>query len=121
MKKRRHHMRNIGAALVIAIDIVVIDRIFGEAGGEGVSVACFRRGGEAREKLSELFRLHDDPFRRTCQAATIFARRFVMISSASPMIRSISSLKVGMSWIRPATMPQLQAPASTSPCCMTRG
>src|SRR5690606_39675233 len=31
--------------------------------GEGVSVTCFRRGGEAREKLSELFRLHDDPFR----------------------------------------------------------
>jgi hypothetical protein len=34
---------------------------------------------------------------------------------ASLMIRPISSWQVGMSWIRPATMPQLQAPASMSP------
>jgi len=38
-----------------------------------------------------------------------------MIASASAMIRSISSLHVGMSWMSPATMPQLQAPASSSP------
>ena len=35
-----------------------------------------------------------------------------MISSASRMMRSINSFTVGTSWIRPATMPQLQAPAS---------
>jgi hypothetical protein len=35
-----------------------------------------------------------------------------MICSASLMMRSISSLTVGMSWIRPTTSPQLHAPAS---------
>ena len=39
---------------------------------------------------------------------------------ASAMIRSISSLQVGMSWMSPATMPQLQAAASISPSCRTR-
>jgi len=43
-----------------------------------------------------------------------------MIASASAIIRSINSLQVGMSWISPATIPQLQAPASISPSCKTR-
>lgn len=49
------------------------------------------------------------------QFASTPARRLRMMSSASAMIRSISSWQVGISWIRPATMPQLQAPASMSP------
>src|SRR5579883_1248499 len=57
----------------------------------------------------------------THQAARIRARRLAMISSASRMVRSISSLTVGMSRIRPATMPHDQAPASISPCFMMRG
>ena len=32
-----------------------------------------------------------------------------MIASASAMIRAINSLQVGMSWMSPATIPQLQA------------
>jgi putative transposase len=47
--------------------------------------------------------------------------RWAMISSASDMIRSISSLTVGMSWIRPATWPQDQPPASIWPSTMTLG
>ena len=54
-------------------------------------------------------------------AATAPPSRRRMISSASPMIRSISSLTLGTSWMSPATMPQLHAPASISPCCITRG
>src|ERR1700733_1750382 len=41
--------------------------------------------------------------------------------SASTIMRSISSLTVGMSWMRPTTMPQLQAPASMFPSIMTLG
>src|SRR6476660_5328223 len=41
--------------------------------------------------------------------------------SASAMMRSISSLTLGTSWMRPTTMPQLQAPASMSPSIMTLG
>ena len=41
--------------------------------------------------------------------------------SACRMILSISSLTVGMSWMSPATIPQLQAPASTSPSVITLG
>ncbi len=44
-----------------------------------------------------------------------------MMSSASPMIRSMSSFTPGTSWMSPATKPQLHAPASMSPCCITRG
>src|SRR5271154_1700968 len=44
-----------------------------------------------------------------------------MICSASVMMRSISSFTVGISWIRPTTMPQLQAPASISPLTITFG
>ena len=49
------------------------------------------------------------------------ARRWPIIAFASTMIRSISSLTVGISWIKPATMPQDQAPASISPSVMMRG
>jgi hypothetical protein len=44
-----------------------------------------------------------------------------MMCSASAMMRSISSFTVGTSWMRPTTMPQLQAPASMSPSSMTLG
>ena len=44
-----------------------------------------------------------------------------MMRSASAMMRSINSFTVGTSLIRPATMPQLQAPASISPSIMTLG
>src|SRR5690606_748520 len=63
----------------------------------------------------------DAPAHFSAQAARKPSRRLRMISSASETRRSISSLQVGMSWMRPATMPQLQAPASISPPCMTRG
>jgi hypothetical protein len=43
-----------------------------------------------------------------------------MIAWASAMIRAINSSQVGMSWMSPATIPQLQAPASSSPSCRTR-
>ena len=49
------------------------------------------------------------------------ASRRLMIASASAMMRSISSLQVGTSWISPATMPHDHAPASISPCCITFG
>ena len=42
-------------------------------------------------------------------------RRAVMISSASLMIRSINSFTVGMSLIRPCTIPADQMPPSGSP------
>src|SRR5579883_2156341 len=48
-------------------------------------------------------------------------RRCRMMRSASLMMRSISSFTVGTSWIRPTTMPQLQAPASMSPSIITLG
>src|ERR1035437_7134144 len=44
-----------------------------------------------------------------------------MIVSASVIMRSISSWHDGMSEMRPATMPQDQAPASISPSVMMRG
>ena len=49
------------------------------------------------------------------------ASRRVMMASASAITRSMSSLTVGTSWISPATMPHDQAPAVTSPSCITRG
>ena len=52
------------------------------------------------------------------------ARRFAcrsMMACASRMMPSISSLTVGTSEMRPATMPQDQPPASISPPYMTRG
>src|SRR5262249_27738849 len=49
------------------------------------------------------------------------ASRSAMIASASAMIRSISCFTVGTSWIRPATMPQLQPPASMFPSRMIAG
>ncbi len=59
--------------------------------------------------------------RRAGAQSTIDARRLRMRASASDMIRSMSSFTVGMSWINPATIPQLHAPASTCPSRMTRG
>jgi hypothetical protein len=44
-------------------------------------------------------------------AASMLSNRLRTNSFASVMIRSINSLTVGMSLMRPTTMPQLQAPA----------
>ena len=66
-------------------------------------------------------RWSETPCANSTQAFKNPPSRLLMISSAPDMIRSISSLQVGMSSMRPATMPHDQAPASMSPSCMMRG
>lgn len=58
---------------------------------------------------------------RTAAAQSKPVRRLRISVSASAMMRSISSRQLGMSLIRPATMPHDQAPASNSPRCITAG
>ena len=55
------------------------------------------------------------------QAASMPSSRCRIRNSASATMPSISSLQVGMSWINPATRPQLQAPESMSPSSITFG
>jgi hypothetical protein len=55
------------------------------------------------------------------QAAISRESRWLTMVSASRTVRSTSSLTEGMSWIRPATIPHDQAPASISPFFMIRG
>ena len=64
-----------------------------------------------------------DPSRpaKRAQAASMPSSRWRISASASVMMRSISSLHVGMSWISPATMPQDQTPISISPSSITLG
>ena len=52
---------------------------------------------------------------------SLHASRWLMMAWASAMMRSISCFTVGTSWIRPATMPQDQAPASIAPSVMILG
>src|SRR5690606_5332979 len=55
------------------------------------------------------------------QPLSMALRRSRIMPAASAMMRSISCCTVGTSLIRPATMPQDQAPASISPVFMMRG
>ena len=58
MKKILHHMRDIGAALMRAVDVVVIDGVFGEMAGEARTVAGFRRMRELVQQLREIVAGH---------------------------------------------------------------
>ncbi len=82
-----------------------------------------RMAGIASSRHFALFRVRQADL--LCAAATFPSRKPVnrprMMRSASSMMRSINSFTVGMSWINPTTMPQLQAPASMSPSIITFG
>ena len=58
MKQVLHHMRDVGAALMRAVDIVVINRVFGEMAGETHAVSGFRRKREIAQQLRELVARH---------------------------------------------------------------
>ena len=66
------------------------------------------------EAAARIGRLTEEPSRKPIS-------RPRMMRSASFMIRSINSFTDGISWISPAAMPQLQAPASMSPSIITLG
>ena len=92
--------------------------------GEEALASVRFRGGEARrpptQKARRGVRRASGRFSAPpCQSMPV--RRARIISSASRMMREISSSQVGMSLISPATMPQDQTPASISPCCITFG
>jgi hypothetical protein len=46
MKQVLHHMRDLGAPFVRTIDVIVINRVFGEMAGEARAVSGFRRQRE---------------------------------------------------------------------------
>src|SRR5258708_3189020 len=58
MKQILHHMRDLGAAFGRAIDVVVINRVFGEVAGEARAVAGFRRARELFQQSCELVAGH---------------------------------------------------------------
>src|SRR6185503_6411941 len=58
VKQVLHHMRDIGAASMRAVDVVVIDGVFGEMAGEARAIACLRRQREITEEPCELVAGH---------------------------------------------------------------
>src|SRR6266850_1413545 len=58
MKQIPHHTRDVGAALVRAVDVVVIDGVLGEMAGEARAVAGFRRQREVAQQAREFIAGH---------------------------------------------------------------
>ena len=58
MEKLLHHMRDIGAALMRAVDVVVIDGALGKMAGEARAIAGFSRMRELIQQLREILAGH---------------------------------------------------------------
>jgi hypothetical protein len=58
VKQVLHHMRDLGTALVWTVDVVVIDRVFGEVIGETHAVSGFGRQREVVQQLREFVARH---------------------------------------------------------------
>src|SRR3954469_21117772 len=75
VKQVRHHMRDVGAASMRAVDVVVIDSVFSKMVGEARAITCLRRQREITEERCKLVAghvaSHSPAGIRRLQAATL--------------------------------------------------